>query len=92
MKKNITLLAILLLVLACNEQVERMEIKLNEFEAYDLATTYSEELLNNGMANYLEVLTARENALNSQLELINTELDKFIAIIDLYQALGGGWQ
>ena len=72
--------------------VERMEIKLNEFEAYDLATTYSEELLNNGMANYLEVLTARENALNSQLELINTELDKFIAIIDLYQALGGGWQ
>ena len=44
------------------------------------------------MANYLEVLTARENALNSQLELINTELDKFIAIIDLYQALGGGWQ
>ena len=72
--------------------IERMEIKLNEFEAYDLATTYSEELLNNGMANYLEVLTARENALNSQLELINTELDKFIAIIDLYQALGGGWQ
>ena len=72
--------------------VERMEIKLNEFEAYDLATTYSEELLNNGMANYLEVLTARENALNSQLELINTELDRFIAIIDLYQALGGGWQ
>lgn len=72
--------------------VERMEIKMNEFEAYDLATTYSEELLNNGMANYLEVLTARENALNSQLELINTELDRFIAIIDLYQALGGGWQ
>ena len=72
--------------------VERMEIKMNEFEAYYLATTYSEELLNNGMANYLEVLTARENALNSQLELINTELDKFISIIDLYQALGGGWQ
>ena len=52
----------------------------------------AEELLNNGMANYLELLTARENALNSQLELINTELDRFIASIDLYQALGGGWQ
>lgn len=71
---------------------ERMAIKLNEFEAYDLATSYSEELLNNGMANYLEVLTARENALNAQLELINTELDKYISIVDLYQALGGGWQ
>ena len=71
---------------------ERMEIKMNEFEAYDLATTYSEELLNNGMANYLEVLTARENALNAQLEIINTELDQFLSIVDLYQALGGGWQ
>ena len=44
------------------------------------------------MANYLEVLTARENALNAQLEIINTELDQFLSIVDLYQALGGGWQ
>src|SRR5690606_26958875 len=72
--------------------VARIEIKTNEFEAYDLATTYSEELLNNGMVNYLEVLTSRENALNSQLELVNSRLAELNAIIDLYQALGGGWQ
>lgn len=71
---------------------ERMGIKEQEAEAYNLATTYSEELLNNGMANYLEVLTARENALNAELELINTELDRLVSIVDLYQALGGGWQ
>lgn len=70
----------------------KLEIKQDEFEAYDLATSYSEELLNNGFANYLEVLTARENALNAQLELINIRFDELNAIVDLYQALGGGWQ
>jgi outer membrane protein TolC len=69
-----------------------LEIKQNEFEAYDLATSYSEELLNSGFANYLEVLTARENALNSQLELVNIRYDELSAIVNLYQALGGGWQ
>lgn len=69
---------------------ERIEIITNEFEAYHLATTYSVELLNNGMANYLEVLTAKENALNPRLQLINTELDQLHALVDLYHALGGG--
>ncbi|HET8884905.1 MAG TPA: efflux transporter outer membrane subunit [Salinimicrobium sp.] len=71
---------------------ERIDIKTNEYEAYALATSYSEELLNNGLANYLEVLTARENALNSQLELINAELEKLTSIVELYRALGGGWK
>ena len=71
---------------------EKLEIKNNEFEAYELATQYSEELLNSGFANYLEVLTARENALNSQLELINIRFNELNAIVNLYQALGGGWQ
>lgn len=71
---------------------EKLEIKTKEFEAYDLATEYSEELLNNGFANYLEVLTARENALSSQLELINIRFNELNAIVNLYQALGGGWQ
>ena len=70
----------------------KMDIKQKEFEAYDLATSYSEELLNNGFANYLEVLTARENALNSRLELVNIRYDELSAIVNLYQALGGGWQ
>ena len=71
---------------------ERIALKTREFDAYDLATTYSEELLDNGMVNYLEVLTARENALSSRLELINAELNRLYAIVDLYQALGGGWE
>ncbi|MDT0691290.1 efflux transporter outer membrane subunit [Salegentibacter sp. F188] len=71
---------------------EKIEIKQKEFDAYDTATEYSEELLNNGFANYLEVLTARENALNSRLDLINARYSQLEAMVDLYQSLGGGWQ
>jgi len=71
---------------------EKMEIKLKEAESYNLATSYSEELLNSGFANYLEVLTARENFLNTQLELINIRFNELNAIVNLYQALGGGWE
>lgn len=71
---------------------EKMAEKLREYEAYDLATSYSEELLNNGLASYLEVLTARQSALNSQLDLINARLDRLGAVVELYRALGGGWQ
>lgn len=70
----------------------KIEVKTKEFEAYNNAAVYSEELLANGFANYLEVITARENALNSRLDLINAEFNQLRAIVDLYQALGGGWE
>ncbi len=71
---------------------EKIKVKRKEYEAYNLATDYSEELLDNGLANYLEVLTAQENALNSRLNLINARNSQLQAIVDLYEALGGGWR
>lgn len=71
---------------------KKIGIKEKEYSAYQTATDYSEELLNNGLVNYLEVLTARENALNSQLDLIDAEYSQLNAMVNLYQALGGGWQ
>lgn len=71
---------------------EKIQVKEKEFEAYSLSTDYSEELLDNGLANYLEVLRARENALNSSLDLVNAKNSQLQAIVDFYQVLGGGWQ
>ena len=71
---------------------EKIEVKQKEYNAYNLATNYSEELLDNGLANYLEVLTARENALNSSLSLSNAKYNQLKAVVDLYEALGGGWK
>ncbi len=71
---------------------EKIQLKQKELEAYQKAITYSEELMTYGMANYLEVLTARENALNTQLSVINTEFGRLNALVQLYRALGGGWR
>jgi len=71
---------------------KKIEIKEKEYEAYALATSYSQELLNNGLANYLEVLRSEENALNASLDLVNAKNSQLQSMIDLYQALGGGWQ
>lgn len=72
--------------------ISKIEVKEKEFEAYDVAVGYSEELLNYGMANYLEVLNARENALNSRLDLIDSQFSELSSVVELYRALGGGWR
>jgi NodT family efflux transporter outer membrane factor (OMF) lipoprotein len=71
---------------------EKVEVKEKEFEAYQLAFEYSEELLKNGLANYLEVLNSQENVLNTELDLVNNQQALFQSSIDLYRALGGGWR
>ena len=71
---------------------QKIAVKEQEYAAYDLATQYSEELLANGYANYLEVLRARENALNSSLDIVTAKNNRLQAVVNLYEALGGGWR
>ena len=48
------------------------------------------ELMNNGKANYIEVLKAQESLLSSQLNEVTNLYDAAQAVIALYIALGGG--
>lgn len=68
-----------------------IRLKEQELSAYSNATEYAEELVNYGLANYLEVLRAQENELNTQLSLLNAQYTRLNAIVQLYKALGGGW-
>ena len=52
----------------------------------------SQELLNSGYLTYLDLLTARENALNAELNLVSNKLAQLSATVKLYRSLGGGWQ
>ena len=52
----------------------------------------SQELLNSGYLTYLDLLTARENALNAELNLVSNKLSQLSATVELYRSLGGGWQ
>ena len=42
-------------------------------------------------ASYLEVLTAQQNALRSELELLEISRNQWMRAISLYRVLGGGW-
>jgi NodT family efflux transporter outer membrane factor (OMF) lipoprotein len=54
------------------------------------AVTNANLLFKNGMATYLEVITAQSNTLQGELDLAVLKKDKLNAIVDLYRALGGG--
>jgi len=73
-------------------ETKKFEFRKNEVEALRTAETNSEELLTNGYANYLDLLTARERALSAELNIIDSKLQQLISIVDLYEALGGGWR
>ena len=75
-----------------NNETKKLTIRANQAEALTKAADYSDELLDYGLVNYLEVLTAKDNALNSQLNLIDNKYRQYLAIINLYKALGGGWR
>jgi len=75
---------------AIDMNTKKLELKKQEAEAYTLAVQYSQELLNNGMASYLEVLTATESELNAQLNIVTTQYNLWNANIQLYKAMGGG--
>lgn len=56
------------------------------------ATANANQLFKNGMANYLEVITAQSNVLQSELDLAAIKTARLNAITELYRALGGGWK
>jgi len=47
-------------------------------------------LFKNGMASYLEVITAQSNSLQSELELAAIKTAQLNASVELYRSLGGG--
>jgi len=45
-----------------------------------------------GVASYLEVLTSQTSFFDAELDLVQARLDEQLALVQLYAALGGGWQ
>ena len=45
-----------------------------------------------GTTNYLEVLTNETNYLSAELGLAQARLNELLSLVQIYKALGGGWQ
>jgi outer membrane protein TolC len=68
------------------------QLREQETEVLLSAVSTSNDLFMAGYATYLEVITAQERVLQAELEKTNTRKEVFLAVIDLYRALGGGWE
>lgn len=56
------------------------------------ALTDARLLFQTGLADYLEVITAQGNLLQGELEASAITCNLYLAKIELYRALGGGWK
>jgi outer membrane protein, multidrug efflux system len=56
------------------------------------AARLSEVRFKAGTTDYLEVLTNETNAFSAELALAEAQGNELTALVQLYQALGGGWQ
>lgn len=73
-----------------NREFRIQEEKLTE-AARD-ASQLSEQRFNAGATDYLEVLTNETNYFSDELTLAQAQFNELQALVQLYQALGGGWQ
>ncbi len=71
---------------------EQQSIAASRVQTLQQAIGNANLLFKNGMANYLEVITAQGNVLQGELELAVIQKERSSAAIELYRALGGGWK
>ncbi len=71
---------------------EQQTIAANRVNTLQQATSNANLLFKNGMANYLEVITAQGNVLQGELQLASIKTARLNAIAELYRSLGGGWK
>lgn len=87
---------------AFTDVVNQLVVFQNLRQSYDLTAQQvqtlessievSNVLFQSARADYMEVLLTRRDALDAELELIETKKRLWQSTVDLYQALGGGWQ
>ena len=61
-------------------------------QAAERSDRLSNVLYQQGGASYLQVLTNETNYFSAELDLVQAQLNERLALVQLYQALGGGWQ
>ena len=74
----------------CQAARDKHQYYHRQVEVLNDAYKGTHELMDNGKANYLEVLTAQESLLSAQLNEVTNMYNGAQAVIALYIALGGG--
>ncbi|GKT10309.1 efflux RND transporter permease subunit [Desulforhabdus sp. TSK] len=66
--------------------------QLRTVKAYEEAVQVALKRYVSGKASYYEVLQNQQNLFPAETTLARTELEQLLTVVQLYKALGGGWQ
>lgn len=76
-------------------KIENLEnsfnLKNNQVEALNQSIDIANQLFQSARADYMEVLLTQRDALEAKTDLIETRKNQMLTVINLYKALGGGW-
>ncbi len=67
------------------------DLKSQQVDALNESVQISNNLFSSARADYMEVLLTQKDALESKFELIETKKQQMNAFVNVYRALGGGW-
>ena len=70
---------------------EKEDLYNKQVAALETAVKSTQALMMNSSTNYLQVLTAQQTLLTAQISQISNRFSQIQAAIELYQALGGGY-
>lgn len=68
------------------------DLQAQQVEALAHSSEVSKILFQSARADYMEVLLTQRDLLDARMELIETKKKQWLAVVNLYQALGGGWR
>ena len=78
-------------VVSYNSAVENTSLKFDLQEASKQYVALANLQYINGAISYMDVLDAQRAYFSSQVELSNAIMQEYKVLVDLYKALGGGW-
>ncbi len=67
------------------------DLKAQEVQALTQSVAISNNLFRSARADYMEVLLTQRDALESRFDLVETRMQQMHAVVNVYRALGGGW-
>lgn len=67
-------------------------LQAQQVETLAQSVEISNVLFQSARADYMEVLLTRRDSLDAELELIETKKRLLLSMVNIYQALGGGWR
>lgn len=74
-----------------NNLQQSYQLREQQVQALMQSIAISNNLFKSARADYMEVLMTQRDGLESRMELIETKKQQMNAMVNIYQALGGGW-